>query len=346
MGRHAPVICLTLLVALAVPGCWGPPSSAPAPTDDAVRRSFFLMDTLVEMAAYGDTSTTTDAVEAAVGEMRRLEAIFDRHAPASFAAVFDRRAGRGPTTAPVEFIALLRASADLVNASEGAFDPTVAPLLDAYRFGEDEPRIPDDGEIGSLLSRCRWSAVVDTGDGTVGPSLRTSGAALDLGGVAKGYVVDRALDVLRRGGCSAALVNAGGDLRAFGRKPGGAPFRIGIQDPDDQQAIRGVLQVRDRAVATSGDYERYFERDGLRWHHLLDPTTGRPGRLSRSSTVVASSTMVADALATAVFVLGPRRGVALAERLPDVEAAVIAPDGTWSATSGFAGLLEDETGEP
>ncbi len=143
-------------------------------------------------------------------------------------------------------------------------------------------------------------------------------------------------------GIKAALVNAGGDLRSFGLKPGKKPFRIGIQNPDNAQSIVGILRVTDCAVATSGDYERFFKMDGKRWHHILDPKTGRPGRLTRSVTVIAQSTMMADGLATAFFVMGPKAAIDLANGLKDIEAAIIAPNKRFYMSRGFSKYLEKE----
>jgi len=163
---------------------------------------------------------------------------------------------------------------------------------------------------------------------------------LDLGGIAKGWGVDRAADLLaeRVGPC---LVNVGGDLAVRGSKPGGVPWNVGVQDPRDPSRLFVTLRLRGaRAVATSGDYQRYVEVDGIRHHHLLDPRTGWPGRRCSSATVVAPSCALADAWATAAFILGPDAGIAALERHPDLEGVLVTIDEAGGLvlheTSGFA----------
>lgn len=159
---------------------------------------------------------------------------------------------------------------------------------------------------------------------------------LDLGGVAKGFAVDEAVKVLKEAGVPSGIVNAGGDLRSFGRKPGKIPWKIGIQNPDDPQDLAGVLDVGEISIATSGDYQRYFEVGGVRYHHILDSTTGRPARSGvRSVTTLADDCSLADALATAAFVMGPEKGLVLMEEWKGVEGVIISDDGAYHVTSGI-----------
>ena len=332
MNKNWLLIIFTL--SLMAYGC-----TKPQQAKGPVKRSLILMDTLIEIAAYGKREVAEKAVEEAIKEMKRLDAIFDRHKESSFARKFDNKAGSKPLAAPPEFLYVLSATGKLVNASNGSFDPTIAPVLDAYSFDAKSPYIPKEEELFELLKLRDWSKVfVDEQRGKA--SLKEKGMAIDLGGVAKGFIVDTGLYKLRQGGVEAALINAGGDLATFGLKWSKDPFRIGIQHPDDPKAIAGVLRLTDCAVATSGDYERYVEVGGRRYHHLLHPGTGRPARKSRSATVVTTSALVADALATSVFILGPKEGIALAEGLSKVEASVVTPKGETFTTSGFNKWLE------
>ena len=310
-----------------------------APINEPLKKSFILMDTLVEVTVYGDRTVAQRALDGAIKEMTRLDNLFDRHKELSFARKFNSLAGTKILTTPPEFFTVLEATDKLVKATSGSFDPTVAPLLDLYSFDKESPYIPKDDEVEKLLKYRDWSEV-ELQAKERRAWLRMKGMAIDLGGVAKGYIVDRGLERLRQQGVEAAIINAGGDLATFGHKPSKEPFRIGIQHPDDANAIVGVLRLTDCAVATSGDYERFVEVDDKRYHHLLNPKTGRPSRLSRSASVITSSALVADALATSVFVLGPKEGVALAERLKNVEASVMTPQGESFATSGFKKWLE------
>jgi len=303
------------------------------------KETLLLMDTLVEVTAYGPGKRAELAVEQALTEMSRLAALLDRHKANSAAHLLNVRAGQAPEQVPLPLLEVIERAAQLNAQTNGVFDPSIAPVLDAYDLGSKNPRIPSTEEINSLLGRTGWPRVVSTPSDRV--QLR-QGAALDLGGIAKGYVVDAGIEILEKAGATAGLINAGGDLRSFGKKPDGSPFRIGVRDPVDKDAICCVLRIENRAVATSGDYERFFERNGQRWHHLLSPFTGRPARETRSATVITGSALAADALATTAFILGPTKGIASMEKLSGVEASLIGADGKCYQTSGFAQYVELE----
>ena len=169
--------------------------------------------------------------------------------------------------------------------------------------------------------------------------------AIDLGGIAKGYAVDRALRVLKAAGVSSSLVDAGGDIGLLGSKPNGAPWRIGVQHPRDMREMIAVIEIDSGSVATSGDYERFFEHEGRHYHHILDPRSGYPARGLVSVTIIAPTCGLADALSTAVFVLGPEAGMQLLRRLPQAEGLLIAEkEGKLTAwkSKGFPTLLETE----
>jgi thiamine biosynthesis lipoprotein len=216
--------------------------------------------------------------------------------------------------------------------SRGAFDPTVARLLDLWNFPSGPHAPPDEASLVIARAATGWRKVsVDRKDLTV----NLAGTSLDLGGIAKGYAVDRAAGALRAAGAENFVVNAGGDLCVAGTK-NGKPWRIGIQDPRNPELLLKVVTPREGAFVTSGDYERFFLWEGERYHHILDPRTGRPARGCSSVTVWARYGIDADALATAAFVLGPAEGLALLERLEGVEGLIIDATGGERATSGFA----------
>jgi len=208
--------------------------------------------------------------------------------------------------------------------SGGAFDPTIGAVKWLWDF-ENGGRLPSEEEIRTALKTVGLSYIELRGDSL---NLGTLGSKLDLGGVAKGYVVDRMVDVLRDRGIEAGLVNAGGNIFSFGKKPGGKDWVIGLRHPRTNQTI--VMEhVLLPAVATSGDYERYFIKDGIRYHHILDPVTGYPARGCMSVTVWAETAIDADILSTTIFVLGPEKGLVFAESQENVETLIIyeTPDG-------------------
>jgi thiamine biosynthesis lipoprotein len=168
---------------------------------------------------------------------------------------------------------------------------------------------------------------------------RQPGVRIDLGGIAKGHAVDRGIAVLQALGIDRAMVNAGGDTRIIGDRLG-RPWVVGIRHPDDEYKVVLRIPLTDTAMSTSGDYERYFEEDGVRYHHILDPDEGQPAHGCRSVTIVAKQSVLADGLSTGVFVLGPQAGMALIEKLPDVEGVIVTSENAVIVSTGLSGRLE------
>jgi thiamine biosynthesis lipoprotein len=223
--------------------------------------------------------------------------------------------------------------------TEGKFDVTFGALADVWKFDHDQDdRVPAPAEIAARLPLVDYRAVaIDEPPGTAfvsRPRMR-----VHLGGIGKGYAVDRAVAILRARGFADFLVRAGGDLFASGA-PGEQPWRLGIANPrgapNDSFA---TVELRDRTLSTSGDYERFFIHDGQRYHHILDPDTGQPARGCVSVTIVAESAVVADGLSTGVFILGPEAGMALVERLPGVEAVIVTATHDVRVSSGLQGKV-------
>lgn len=321
-------ILLLLLVALLV---W---QRQPA-EDSPLSRTSLVMGTLVEIKAYGDDRVLLEeGISAAFAEMVRLEQLFSTHIPES--EVSRLSAADAPLIVSEETASLLGLGQKIAQRSDGAFDMGLGKLKALWGIESEQPQVPEEQAIALALQG-------------IGPESlqineqqvrkQTPGLQIDLGGIAKGYAVDRAVEKLRQSGIFSAAVNAGGDLRLLGDRQGQS-WRIGIQHPRQSGEIIATLALQNRAVVTSGDYERYFEQDGIRYHHLFDPQTGRPARSCQSVTVVAADAASADALATAAFVLGPEKGLALLEQMPDVEGFLIAADGQRLVTGGLEGLLE------
>jgi thiamine biosynthesis lipoprotein len=217
----------------------------------------------------------------------------------------------------------------------GKFDVTFSALSDIWRFDHDrDGRVPSSGEIAARLPLVDYTALqLDDAAGTA--FLTRRGMRAHLGGIGKGYAVDRAASILRSHGLSDFMIQAGGDLSVAGRR-GARPWRVGIRNPrGPEDSTFAAIDVTDATVSTSGDYERAFVRDGRRYHHILDPDTGEPAARSRSVTIVSRNAAMADALSTAVFIMGPEDGMALVERLPDVEAVIVGADNTVQVSSGL-----------
>lgn len=280
------------------------------------------MGTLVEVTVAGarsaaERAAAADAIQAALREVARVDSLFSWRLPPPLSTSPDARAR--------ERRHLLAIGLEVMHQSGGAFDPRVAALVALWGFDGGEPGLPPPGALTLEVNRLAGLGMpADVAELEVEPEL------LHFGAWAKGYAVDRAVAVLRERGVTSALVNAGGDVRGFGHG-----WRVGVQHPRLPGAMIAVLEPGHRAVATSGDYEQYFEADGERYHHLLDPRLGEPARGCQSATVLAASGALADALATAVFVLGPNDGLDLVERLPGVECLIVDAAGEVVESSGL-----------
>jgi thiamine biosynthesis lipoprotein len=271
------------------------------------------------------------AVDGVVAAFRAVENTANEWRDGSPLAEVNRRAGE-PVPAPAELREILRRALTVAGQTDGAFDPTWAALWGLWDF--DHPRVPSMQEVESRLPHIGWARVVlDDAAGTVllpDPDMR-----LGLGGIAKGWALDRAANDLRARGIDDFLLSAGGQVLAGGMRDG-RPWRVGIRDPrGSRNESLGTIEVTDQSVSTSGDYERYFELDGQRWHHILDPRTGMPSRGAQGATVVCADGTTADAWSTALMVLGQERGFELLSRQRGIEAALIDELGTIHTTPGL-----------
>ena len=272
----------------------------------------------------------------AVAEAQRIEQKFSRYRATSVVGQLNDEAGGAPLAVDDETEALVRSALELARLTGGRFDPTVGVLRQVWDFKRAE--VPAEAALQALLTRVDHGAV-ELSHGTV--RLAREGMELDLGGVGKEYAADRVAELLKARGVESAMVNLLGDVRTVGRRGDGAPWIIGVQDPRDPARCRFAIRAQaDCGVATSGDYERGFELKGVRYHHLLDATTGWPARGLASTTVVAPTAAAAGRLATASFLLGPERGLQLLEATPSVEGALITEAGDLLATSGMARISD------
>ncbi len=252
---------------------------------------------------------------------------------------------------------VLRRSAEISELTGGAFDVTAGPVIKLWKeqikiaedgvigLTEEEPKLPDKRALEAARGLVGHKRL------TLGPNTATLGAPgmrIDLGGIAKGHAVDQAVAALKKKGIRSALVDAGGDGYALGTRPGGSPWRIGVQGPDDApgEYLPDVLRLADMAYATSGDYQQYAEIGGVRYTHIIDPRTGQPARVAASVTVVAPDCTTADALATGISVLGPKDGVEVVKKLPGVECMVITREDSGLEQTTSSGFHKLQTAEP
>ncbi|MDX1494145.1 MAG: FAD:protein FMN transferase [Longimicrobiales bacterium] len=296
-----------------------------------VRRTRSRMGTLVTLTVVHPDAAAAEAMtEAAFQEMERLESILSRHRPD---AALGRLNAQGRLDQPPsELVAVLREALALARASQGAFDPTVLPLLELYQrsFASAQgPPSPD--EVAAALTRVDYRQVHLSAAEVV---LDGPGVGVTLDGIAKGFVVDRTVETLVRLGAERVLVDAGGDMATAGEGAAGEPWTVAIQDPHRREGRAASLRLAGEGLATSGDYLNRFSPDG-RHHHILDPRTGRSPEQASSVSVVAPTAMQADGLSTAVMVMGPEQGLELLEKTGGVEGLVLAKNGERRETSGF-----------
>ncbi|MDW8141032.1 MAG: FAD:protein FMN transferase [Candidatus Bipolaricaulota bacterium] len=327
-----------------------------------VQEEEYLLGTYFRIKAQGRArERVAAALQAAWREARRLSDELSRTGPGPLGELNRRGAEESVKLTP-DLIALLEAAQQFRALSHGAFDPTMGKIVNLWGFTQDWDRagvgrVPTSEELQPFLAERDFSIDALTQTGRLsGPHVE-----IDLGGIAKGYIVDRVINVLRAYELDNALVDAGGNIRVFNDRPRRVlwwedrrPFRIAVQHPRDEQKIIGVLEIwRDQALATSGDYQRCFfaddlknifpcryadEPDKTRYHHYMDPKTGAPARGLISVTILASTAMEADALSTAVFVLGEQQGLALIESLPNVEGILVTADGRIIVSSGLKNM--------
>lgn len=284
-----------------------------------VRRTIPVMGTVAEIAVrHPDEAWAQRSMDAAFAELRRVETAMTRFRAGSEVGILNAAAGREAVDVGDDTAEVLAAALAWARVSEGRFDPCLGRVCELWHPAT-RTAPPSDAEVAQAGRGSRFHALELDRTGTVARAVLTAAAAaVDLGGIAKGYAVDLAAQALRDQGVFHALVNVGGDLVAMGVDGEDEPWKVGVRSPEDPSTVVEVIRVSDRAVATSGDYLQYFQHGGRRYHHLLDPVTGEPRSTAmRSLTVEASTCMDADAAATALYGLGgPERDAILRRGAP------------------------------
>lgn len=298
------------------------------------------MDTSLELTfTWSDSSEAEQIRETVLNEIERLETILSRTRAESEVSEINRQAGIKAVVVSKEVLDVTERAYEYALLSEGAFDPTIAPLIDLWGFLDHSYRVPGPAEIAETLDLVNFKLLqIDRKEESI--YLPEKEMGLELGGIAKGFIVDRVLEVLLAAGVEHAFVNAGGDIGLIGAKPDGEEWRIGIRNPREEHKIIAIIPAADGSIVTSGDYERAFTENGVSYHHILDPETGMPARGLISVTILAGQAIEADALSTAVFVLGPERGMELIEKIDGAEGVLITPQLEIMVSSGLEDIIE------
>ncbi len=300
--------------------------------EELQKRIRFMMDTYVTIYAEGSEETTSRAIGLALDRMQEIDTGFNIVNPKSPLYAFNHQ---GVPISDEEIVDLVRIALEVSEKTDGAFDITVCPLIKLWGFYGDSPHLPQEKQIKDCLRRIDYKYIVIKNGEVQSTKENTN---IDLGAIAKGYAVSQAVKVLREEGVTSALIDAGGDVYALGKK-GGKLWKVGIRSPRGEDLL-GYLEVEDLAVMGSGDYERFFIKDGRRYHHVFNPETGYPAEGLTGVTVISADPVVADAWATALFVMGPEKGLEIVEKVPGMETIMVTTSGEILYSSGLKNALK------
>ncbi len=299
-------------------------------------KQLFAMDTVMSFTAYGRHSE--QAVDAAMAEVQRLDALLSTGSASSEVSKINASGG-GELSQDTSM--LLKVALDIYDATGGLFDLTIYPLMELWGFPTKEYRVPGKEEIAEILPFVDGSNIQFDGQTVV----LGEGQKIDFGGIAKGYASARTMEIYQEQGVDSGMVSLGGNIQVLNTKPDGSKWKIGIQDPDGRQGeILAVLEVDNKAVITSGGYERYFEEDGIRYIHILDPKTGYPADQDLVSvSIVSENGTLADALSTSLYIMGLDDAAAFWKNSSgDFDMVLITSDGRMYVTEGISGDLQTD----
>lgn len=333
-------VTAALLAAFLVVGLTGCGETDPDVAREVIQ--VIAMDTAMIFTAYGEKSTHADYM--VEDEIRRLDALLSRTDEDSVIWQLNHADGLGITVGE-EVCGLIETAETYTQATGGAFDITIAPVVSAWGFTTDSYQVPDGAELAELLTHVGPEHITTAGDAAA----LDPGTQIDLGAIAKGYASDRVAAIFRENNVPRGKAELGGNILVMGDKPDGTPWRVGVQDPakPNEEAYAAILALEDAFIVTSGSYQRYFEQDGKRYHHIIDPATGYPADSGLTSvTVVADSSegngTMCDALSTALFVMGVEKALDFwRSGAYDFQLVLVTEDGRVVVTDGLKDVLTE-----
>jgi thiamine biosynthesis lipoprotein len=317
------------------------PMSAPSAHAQWLTGEEAIMGTAIRVELWADDEATGEAAIAAVmAEMHRIDRAMSPYKPESELSRINREAAELPVPISQEMFDILSRSIEFSKISGGAFDITFSSV--GYLYDYRRHIKPTDKDIEQALPGIDYRHIqLDAQKRTV--RFARPGVRIDLGGIGKGHAVDNGIALLKKRGITQAIVTAGGDSRVLGDR-GGRPWMVGIRDPRRKDNMVAVIPLINSAISTSGDYERYFEVDGERYHHILNPKTGRSATGVHSVSVIGPDATTTDGLTKPVFILGPEKGLRLIESIPGIDAVIIDADGKMFYSSGLQGRKQESSG--
>ena len=299
---------------------------------DWMQRTEAIMGTrcYVELWAE-DPEKGNEAIDAVMAELRRIDNLMSHYKPESQLSQINQYANERPVEVDKELFDLIKVSTHYSQITEGAFDITYASV--GYLYDYPNHVHPTEAQIRAKLPAVNWrNMLLDEAHHTV--RFEHPGMRIDLGGIGKGYAVDRGIEILKSRGVTRALVTAGGDSRIIGDRMG-RPWLVAIRHPDNPNKVVTRIPLADSAVSTSGDYERFFDEDGVRYHHIIDPHTGHSASKVRSATILAPTATQTDGMSKTAFVLGPEKALEIINRMPEYDAVFVLPDGQVLYSNGL-----------
>ncbi len=303
-----------------------------------VQKTETIMGTAVTITVVAPTPAEGEAaIDAGMAELRRFDGMMSLYKDSSEVSKVNEAAGKHAVTVSPEMIEITTAAAEVSKLSKGAFDITVGPLIVLWQMRLKEGKVPTDHEIAAVRRLVGYrNLVIDSESSTL--FLQKPGMIMDLGGM-KGFIADKVAVLLRKRGIRNAVIAVAGDIWTLGRREDGTPWRIGVQHPRDKDKVLAVLDLSDKYVSTSGDYERFVIREKKRYHHIIDPRTGKPSKGVISSTLIGTKGSLIDPLAKIPFILGPDEGLKLVEKI-GADAIVVDEAGKVFMTDGVKKMLE------
>jgi len=308
--------------------------------ENVYRKSKILMDTLVTITVVSSSKDSAEkAIDTAFSEIEKLEKLFNFFSPESELSLINKNAGISEVKVSQDTLDILDKTLYVSEKTEGAFDATIGAVITLYDFYKKVK--PEDSSIKKNLSFVNYRyLMIDRNKSTA--FLKKRGMHIDLGGISKGYAADKAVETLKRNRIHSGLVSVAGDIKAFGLKPDGRPWKIGIRNPrakGQEDDIMATIELTDTAISTSGDYERSFINDGKRYHHLLNPRTGYPAEGCQSVSIITKECAFTDAFATGIFILGPEKGIKTLEKM-GFDGVIVDSQGKVHTTPHIRGKVE------
>ncbi len=319
--------------------------SACTKQEKVFKKDLTAMDTFITITVVSDSSERAEAaIDAAFDEIKRLELLINYYSPDSELSAINRAAGKSSVKVSDDTLEMLQMALDISDRTGGAFNPAIGSVIKLWDFSRqaEEHAVPSKESINKVVTLIDYRKVkIDDKKSEV--FLQEEGMELDLGGIAKGYAADKAVEAIKSKGIKAALVAIAGDIKGYGIRPDGEAWRVGVQNPrqnDKDDELLTSLYLNDEAISTSGDYFRFFTKEGKRYHHIIDPRTGYPAESNVISvSVIASEGYVSDGISTGVFVLGTEEGIELLESM-GIEGILVDSEMKVFLTNGLKGKLE------